>query len=163
MGRHTKVKLEELTREQKFEIVESYKTAKDPAEQIRILAELYDATPLTIRKVLREAGIDDHENDSGTRFCLDERTTTDDETNGEQSVDVEDAPADSPDCIEDQTERSSDTEVISVSSDLFHRAEAVLALIDPDDEDAIKEKTMDLISELVGAAVYSKLYGGNRK
>ena len=146
MGRHTKVKLEELTREQKVEIVESYKTAKDQSAQIRILADLYDATPLTIRKVLREAGIDDHENDSGTRFTLVDREEADAEAFIDEST-------------EDETEGKTAAEVISVSSGPFYRAEAVLALTDPADSDAIKERAVELILELVRETAYAALFG----
>lgn len=149
MGRHMKVKLEELTREQKYDIVESYKTAKDQIGQIGILADLYGTTPLTIRKVLREAGIDDHENDSGTRFTLvdryeDEATeaTPEEETEGAPEADACEAEA----------------ETISVSSGPFYRAEAILAIADHNDSDVIKEKAVELIVEIVRETAYEHLF-----
>lgn len=142
MGRHKKVALEELTREQKFEIVRSYREAKDQRAQIGILADLNDCTPLTIRKVLREAGIDDHENDEKQRFTLHEE--------GEDTEIAENA----------ETQEGFVTpDGIAVSTGPFYRAEAILALTDPADSDAIKERAVELILELVRKTAYAALFG----
>lgn len=149
MGRHMKVKLEELARDNKFDIVESYKTAKDQSEQIRILAELYDTTLLTIRKVLREAGIDDHENDSGTRFTLADR---------EEGDATEATPEEETDGASDGDAHEAEAETISVSSGPFYRAEGILAITDHNDSDVIKEKAVDLIVEIVRETAYEHLF-----
>lgn len=142
MGRRKMVALEELTREQRFDIVEAYKTAKDQKAQIVILSELYGTTPLTIRKVLREAGIDDHENDEKQRFTLHEE--------GEETEIAENA----------ETQEGFVTpDGIAVSTGPFYRAEAILALTDPADSDAIKERAVELILELVRETAYAALFG----
>ena len=130
MGRHKKFTLEDLSKEQKFEIVEAYKQAKDPQEQIKICAELYDVTPLTIRKVLREAGIDDQPVEA-----------TDEVQQGER------------------TETKGGAEIISVSSGPFFRAEAIMALIDENDPDSVKEKALSLIREVVYQEAARRMYG----
>ena len=126
MGRHKKITLEDLSKEQKFEIVEAYKQAKDPQKQIEICADLYDATPLTIRKVLREAGIDDH-------------------------PPVEEA--------EEVQGKAADT--VSVSTGPFFRAEAIMALIDENDPDSVKEKALTLIREIVYHEAARRMYGAD--
>ena len=142
MGRRKKITLEELSSEQKFEIVRSYREAKDQRAQIEILAELNDCTPLTIRKVLREAGIDDHEGDEKQRFTLCEKN---------EDTEAEETTAAQEDFVT--------ADGIAVSSGPFYRAEAILALTDPTDSDAIKERAVELILELVRETAYAALFG----
>ena len=108
--------------------------------QIGILAELNGCTPLTIRKVLREAGIDDHEGDEKPRFTLHE---------------VEEAAEENEETPEDFVTDDG----IAVSSGPFYRAEAILALTDPHDSDAIKERALELVLELVKEAAVATLFG----
>ena len=126
MGRHKKFTLEDLSSEQKFEIVEAYKSAEDPQKQIKICAELYDATPLTIRKVLREAGIDDH-----------------------------------PPVEETEETQGKAVDTVSVSAGPFFRAEAIMALIDENDPDSVKEKALALIREVVYQEAARRMYGAD--